>query len=32
MVAPDGSPLVYGTADLSIPAFLACGDPQEIKA
>jgi 3'(2'), 5'-bisphosphate nucleotidase len=32
MVAPDGSPIVYGSADLIIPAFLACGDPQEIKA
>jgi 3'(2'), 5'-bisphosphate nucleotidase len=25
--APDGTPLVYGTADLLIPAFLAWGDP-----
>jgi 3'(2'), 5'-bisphosphate nucleotidase len=27
VVAPDGAPLVYGTADLLIPAFLASGDP-----
>lgn len=32
MVAPDGSPIVYGSADLIIPAFLAFGDPREIKA
>jgi 3'(2'), 5'-bisphosphate nucleotidase len=25
--APDGSPLVYGTSDLLIPAFVASGDP-----
>jgi 3'(2'), 5'-bisphosphate nucleotidase len=27
VAAPDGSPLVYGTADLLIPAFIASGDP-----
>ena len=30
MVAPDGSPIVYGSADLIIPAFLAFGDPKPI--
>jgi 3'(2'), 5'-bisphosphate nucleotidase len=28
VVAPDGSPLAYGTADLLIPGFLAWGDPK----
>jgi 3'(2'), 5'-bisphosphate nucleotidase len=32
MIAPDGSPIVYGSADLIVPAFLAFGDPREIKA
>jgi 3'(2'), 5'-bisphosphate nucleotidase len=27
VTAPDGAPLVYGTSDLLIPAFLAWGDP-----
>jgi 3'(2'), 5'-bisphosphate nucleotidase len=27
VIAPDGAPLVYGTNDLLIPAFLAWGDP-----
>ena len=27
VTAPDGSPLIYGSADLSIPAFVASGDP-----
>jgi len=27
VAAPDGAPLVYGTSDLLIPAFLAWGDP-----
>jgi 3'(2'), 5'-bisphosphate nucleotidase len=27
VAAPDGSPLVYGTADLLIPAFIASGGP-----
>jgi 3'(2'), 5'-bisphosphate nucleotidase len=27
VAAPDGSPLVYGTPDLLIPAFIAAGDP-----
>jgi 3'(2'), 5'-bisphosphate nucleotidase len=27
LAAPDGSPLVYGTADLLIPAFIAAGEP-----
>ncbi|MGA8497550.1 MAG: 3'(2'),5'-bisphosphate nucleotidase CysQ [Xanthobacteraceae bacterium] len=27
VTAPDGTPLVYGTTDLLIPAFLAWGDP-----
>ena len=27
VAAPDGSPLIYGTADLLIPAFVAWGDP-----
>jgi hypothetical protein len=27
VTAPDGAPLVYGTNDLLIPAFLAWGDP-----
>jgi 3'(2'), 5'-bisphosphate nucleotidase len=27
VAAPDGSPLVYGTPDLLIPAFIASGDP-----
>jgi 3'(2'), 5'-bisphosphate nucleotidase len=27
VIAPDGAPLVYGTHDLLIPAFLAWGDP-----
>jgi 3'(2'), 5'-bisphosphate nucleotidase len=27
VTAPDGAPLVYGTTDLLIPAFLAWGDP-----
>jgi 3'(2'), 5'-bisphosphate nucleotidase len=27
VAAPDGAPLVYGTNDLLIPAFLAWGDP-----
>jgi 3'(2'), 5'-bisphosphate nucleotidase len=27
MTAPDGSPLIYGSADLLIPAFVASGDP-----
>jgi len=27
LTAPDGTPLVYGTNDLLIPAFLAWGDP-----
>jgi 3'(2'), 5'-bisphosphate nucleotidase len=31
MVAPDGSPIVYGSADLIVPAFLAFGDPREIN-
>ena len=28
MVAPDGSAIVYGSADLIVPAFLAFGDPR----
>lgn len=32
IIAPDGSPIVYGSADLIVPAFLAFGDPREIKA
>jgi len=32
MIAPDGAPIVYGSADLIVPAFLAFGDPREIKA
>jgi 3'(2'), 5'-bisphosphate nucleotidase len=27
VVAPDGAPLIYGTTDLVIPAFVACADP-----
>jgi len=27
VAAPDGTPLVYGTSELLIPAFLASGDP-----
>ena len=27
VAAPDGSPLVYGSRDLLIPAFVASGDP-----
>ena len=30
VVTPDGTPLVYGTPDLKIPAFLACGDPKDV--
>jgi 3'(2'), 5'-bisphosphate nucleotidase len=30
VVTPDGTPLVYGTPDLKIPAFLACGDPTDV--
>jgi 3'-phosphoadenosine 5'-phosphosulfate (PAPS) 3'-phosphatase len=29
-VTPDGTPIVYGTPDLKIPAFLACGDPTDV--
>jgi 3'(2'), 5'-bisphosphate nucleotidase len=32
MVAPDGSPIVYGSADHIVPAFLAFGDPRAIGA
>ena len=28
MIAPDGAPPIYGTADLLVPAFLAWGDPR----
>jgi len=30
VVRPDGTPIVYGTPDLKIPAFLACGDPTDV--
>jgi 3'(2'), 5'-bisphosphate nucleotidase len=30
VVAPAGSPLVYGSQGLIIPAFLACGDPTDV--
>jgi len=30
MVAPDGSAIIYGSADLIVPAFLAFGDPRDI--
>jgi 3'(2'), 5'-bisphosphate nucleotidase len=30
VTAPDGTPLVYGTDDLLIPAFLAWGDPASV--
>lgn len=32
VTAPDGTPLVYGTPGLKIPAFLACGDPKDVPA
>jgi 3'(2'), 5'-bisphosphate nucleotidase len=32
VVAPDGSPIVYGTAKRRIPGFLAWGDPAGLKA
>ncbi len=32
MIAPDGAPPVYGTADLLVPAFLAWGDPKSASA
>jgi len=27
VVAPDGTPLIYGSPGLRIPAFVACADP-----
>jgi 3'(2'), 5'-bisphosphate nucleotidase len=30
VIAPTGTPIVYGTPDLKIPAFLACGDPTNV--
>ncbi len=32
MIAPDGAPPVYGSADLLVPAFLAWGDPKSASA
>jgi 3'(2'), 5'-bisphosphate nucleotidase len=31
MTAPDGSPIVYGSKELKVPAFLAFGDPARAK-
>ncbi len=30
VTAPDGAPLIYGGADLLVPAFLAWGDPKSV--